>query len=69
MALDANDQQMLKDIYRRLEDNPLEPGSPFYEPIYQRPEGEDPVAKLATRIDLAGAESLQLNHRTVPPQA
>jgi hypothetical protein len=60
MALDANDQQMLKDIYRRLEDNPLEPGSPFYEPIYQRPEGEDPVAKLATRIDLAGAESLQL---------
>lgn len=60
MALSAKDQDLLKEIYRRLDDNPLEPDNPLYEPIYRRPEGEDPVAKLGTRIELADGESLQL---------
>jgi hypothetical protein len=60
MALNEKDEMLLKEVYRRLNDEPLEPNSPFYEPIYHRPEGEDPVAKLKTRIEWAMVESLQL---------
>jgi len=60
MALDEQEQQLLKELYGFLEDKPLDPASPYYEPIYKRTEGEDPVAKLRTRIELAGVESLQL---------
>jgi hypothetical protein len=60
MALTAEDRTLVKDIYRALEDKALEPGDRLYEPIYNRPEGEDPVARLRTRIELSGVESVQL---------
>lgn len=60
MKLTENDETLLKDVYRRLADDPLQPDNPFYEPIYARSEGEDPVAKLRTRIELAPVESLQM---------
>jgi len=60
MALTAQDQQLLKDIYQRLKDIPLTPGNAFYEPVYQQAGVEDPMAKLGMRIELSGAESLQL---------
>jgi hypothetical protein len=60
MALKASDESLLKDVYQRLADKPLEPDNPFYEPIYARLEGEDPVAKLRTHIEWATVESFQL---------
>ncbi len=60
MALKANDELLLKNVYQRLADDPLQPENPFYEPIYRRPEGEDPVAKLKTHIEWTSVESLQL---------
>jgi len=60
MALNAKDESLLKGIYQRLADNPLKPGDPFYEAIYCRPGGEDPVAKLRTHIEWTTVESLQL---------
>lgn len=60
MALTANDELLLKEVYQRLADDPLQPGSQFYEHIYSRPEGEDPVAKLKTHIEWTTVESLQL---------
>jgi hypothetical protein len=60
MALSENDQALLKGIYRRLEDKPLNPDDPLYEAIYARPEAEDPVAKLKTHIEWATVESVQL---------
>ena len=60
MALTENDKSLLKDVYRRLADDPLLPDNPFYEPVYARLEGEDPVARLRTRIEWATVESLQL---------
>jgi hypothetical protein len=60
MALTKNDETLLKDVYRRLTDEALQPDNPFYEPIYARLEGEDPVAKLRTRIEWTTVESLQL---------
>jgi hypothetical protein len=60
MALNANDESLLKDVYQHLAYEPLEPDNPFYERIYDRPEGEDPVARLRTRIEWATVESLQL---------
>ena len=60
MALNENEELLLKAVYRRLADQPLEPDSPYYEPIYNRPEAEDPVARLRTGIEFAEVESLQL---------
>lgn len=60
MALAQEDEQLLKRIYQSLSDKPLEPGDPFYEPIYERTEGEDPVTKLRTHIEWSDVESTQL---------
>jgi hypothetical protein len=60
MELTDNDKILLRDAYRSLDDKPLQPDNPFYEPLYARLEGEDPVAKLRTRIEWATVESLQL---------
>lgn len=43
-----------------MADKPLEPKDSFYESIYDRSGGENPVAKLRTRIEWADEESLQL---------
>jgi len=48
MVLNTNDESLLKGVYQRLADKPLQPGDPFYEPIYKRLEGEDPVAFQGT---------------------
>jgi len=60
MALNARDECLLKEIYGRLADRPLKPDDELYEDVYRRPEGEDPVARLKTRIEWATVESLQL---------
>ncbi len=60
MALNPEQERLLKRVYQSLADRPLEPGDPFYEPIYQRPEAEDPVAMLKTRISRTDVESLHL---------
>ena len=60
MALKKTDELLLKDVYQRLDDKPLLPDNPFYEPIYTRLEGEDPVAKLRTHIEWTTVESMQL---------
>lgn len=60
MALSASDESLLREIYGRLADKPLEPDDPLYEQVYSRPEGEDPVAKLRTGIEWASVEGLQL---------
>jgi hypothetical protein len=60
MALNPEQERLLKRVYQSLADRPLEPGDPFYEPIYQRAEGEDPVAKLKTRISNTEVESLHM---------
>ena len=51
---------LLKQSYQRLADDPLEPDNPFYERIYDRPEGQDPVAKLRTHIEWTTVQSIQL---------
>jgi hypothetical protein len=60
MALNAYDESLLMGVYQRLADKPLEPDNPFYEPIYTRLEGEDPVAKLRKHIEWTTVESMQL---------
>jgi hypothetical protein len=60
MALNTNDELLLKGVYQRLADKPLEPDDPYYERIYARLEGEDPVAKLRKCIEWTTVESMQL---------
>ena len=64
MPLTNEDRQLLKAIFQRLEDKPLEPGTPRYEqlyqPIYEVPGCEDPVELLQRYVEYSGVESLQL---------
>jgi hypothetical protein len=63
MPLDRADRDFLRKLYDNLRpERPLEPGSPFYEPIYQEPKLglEDPVQQIATLIDYNGGESIRL---------
>ncbi|HEV7858857.1 MAG TPA: hypothetical protein VGO91_09535 [Pyrinomonadaceae bacterium] len=64
MTLDSKDQQLLKRIYRKLKDEPLEEGTErydqLYQPIYDGPSKEDPVAFLKRHIEFSDYESLQL---------
>lgn len=60
MALSTDDQRFLKGIYQELQDRPLQPGDPRYEPIYDHPGCEDPIDQLLKRIDFADTESLSL---------
>lgn len=61
MALSNEDKQLLKHSYRQCDPRePLQPDDPRYQPIYSGGHCEDPVARLRTRIEWAGAESLQL---------
>lgn len=64
MPLSNEDRQILKEIFQRLEDKPLEPGTPRYEqlyqPIYEVPGCEDPVELLQRYVEFSGVESLQL---------
>ncbi len=50
----------LKDTHRRLADEPLSPGSPYYEPLHEGNIQDDPVARMFTSIAFAPVESIQL---------
>ena len=50
----------MKRIYRELQDRPLQPGDPRYQPVYDHPGCEDPIAQLQRRIEYADPESLTL---------
>jgi hypothetical protein len=58
--LTVDDRQFLKSLYRNLQDRPLEPGDPLYQPVYDYPGCDDPVAELERRIEYADVESLSL---------
>jgi hypothetical protein len=60
VPLTADDRAFLKAIYQKLQDRPLLPGDPLYEPIYEYPGCDDPVAQLERRIEYADTESLSL---------
>jgi hypothetical protein len=60
VALTADDQQFLKGLYQKLQDRPLEPGDPLYQPVYEHPGCEDPVTDLERRIEYADVESITL---------
>jgi hypothetical protein len=63
MLTDQN-RRLLKDIYQRVKDEPLRPGTEkcarFYQPIYEIPGKEDPVDFLQKAIQFSDYESLQL---------
>lgn len=54
------DRKFLKEIYKRLGDNPLEPGDALYQPVYQAPGLEDPIELLQRHIEYTDVESLQM---------
>lgn len=60
MALNENDERLLREAFRSLADKALLPDNKYYECIYDRQGGENPVAKLQTRIEYEDEESLQL---------
>ncbi len=60
MAPNPEQRGFLKGLYQRLGDEPLEPGSKFYEPIYGQPGCEDPVALMRKNIEFSNTESVQM---------
>jgi hypothetical protein len=60
MPLTPSDNEFLRRVSRDLRDRPLEPGSPFYEPIHQELDEDDPVWLIRRHIELDDAGSLQL---------
>ncbi len=60
MALTQEERDFLKSIYRELKDEPLQPGDPLYQPIYNAPGCEDPVDLLQKHIEWNDVESLQM---------
>ena len=60
MAITPEDRQFLKQVYQNLNPNkPLSPGDPFYQPLYEMLECDDPVELLETHIEFSGNESRQ----------
>lgn len=60
MALTSDDRLFLKRIYQNIQDRPLDPGSPFYQPIYEKPQTDDPVRLVQSHIEFNEVESIQL---------
>ncbi|MGE0420387.1 MAG: hypothetical protein AB7O80_26575, partial [Acetobacteraceae bacterium] len=60
MPVGPEDFAFLKELHGYLADKPLEPGSPFYEPLHEGDMQDDPVARMATTIEFAVDESMQL---------
>ena len=60
MALTADDRLFLKWIYQNIRDRPLDPGSRFYQPIYDNPLTDDPVSLVQSHIEFNEVESIQL---------
>jgi hypothetical protein len=59
MALTSDDRLFLKRIYQNIQDRPLDPGSPFYQPIYENPRTDDPVRLVQSHIEFNEVESIQ----------
>src|SRR5262249_55738689 len=60
MPLSSEDRTFLRQIHRRLTDEPLRPGSELYEPIYETFVSEDPVSLMLTHIEFSEIESIQM---------
>jgi hypothetical protein len=60
VPLTTEDQRFLKGLYAKLQDRPLEPDDPLYQPVYQHEGCDDPIEELARRIQYADVESLSL---------
>lgn len=61
MALSQDDRAFLKQTFQNLDPNKaLEPGDPFYQPLYELPGCDDPVDLLQRHIEFSGTESRQL---------
>jgi hypothetical protein len=60
MPLSQSDRGFLKKVYKDLGDEPLQPDSPFYEPIYEALGLDDPVQQISTLIDFGGVQSMRL---------
>jgi hypothetical protein len=65
MPLTGEERLLLKTIYQRLEGNtPLKPSDKdyveLYQPIYGRPDCEDPVELMQLHIEMSSVESIQL---------
>jgi hypothetical protein len=60
MPLSQSDRSFLKQVYQDLGDEPLQPDSKFYEPVYEVLGLDDPVQQISTLIDFAGIESIRL---------
>ena len=52
--------QLLKKLYQQRQYLPLEPGDPYYEPLYEKHGVEDPVALMQKNIKLSDNESIQM---------
>jgi hypothetical protein len=60
MPVSPSDRTVLRKLYANLADAALQPGSPFYEPVYQKLGLDDPVERMSTLIDFDGIESIRL---------
>jgi hypothetical protein len=60
MPLTSEERQFLKRVYRDLDDRPLQPGDPRYQPPYQHEGCEDPIHLLKNSIEFSDGESLHL---------
>jgi hypothetical protein len=60
MALEQEDELLLKTVFQSLKEEPLKTGDPRYVPIYSCEGAEDPIAKLQTHIEWTTVESVQL---------
>src|SRR5690606_16237339 len=60
--VDPATREQLKALYQALEDRPLEPDDPAYVPLFEEPKlsAIDPVEHMATTIEFASLESVQL---------
>jgi len=59
----SNEQQweaLLQRAYQKLDDKPLEPDSPLYQPVYQNSGSSDPVVLMQKRIKFSPVDSLQM---------
>jgi hypothetical protein len=60
MPLSKDDREFVRRLYRHVLDQALEPDDPFYEPIHEQLNEDDPVAIMQRRIELADAQTMQL---------
>jgi len=60
MGLNPKQNDLVRSVYRNLQDHPLEPGDDFYEPIYKpTSDADEPIDRLQKAIEWAEVESIQ----------